>query len=170
MHTIVKSNTSFFFSCLHKKWFQVLPLQYSTDVRWQLICCDILKFQLMSQLLQTNKMLFFDMMERHHTSTMQWQHSWIGTCLSDGLAVGGTSWPLWSPVLTPSWLFHVGLCERWGLCSANDYDPEQIEGSDMNCDWKNLISLYCKMLDTNFNIVLMCAGQQTMHILNLHGV
>jgi hypothetical protein len=63
---------------------------------------------------------------RHHTSTMRWQHSWIGSCLSDGSAEGGsTSCPPRSPDLTPLRRFPVELCERRGLRSAKAYNPEQ---------------------------------------------
>jgi len=78
---------------------------------------------------KTNQMSFFNVMERHHTSTVRWQHSWIGSCLS-------LDWPPQSPDDPPR-LFPVVLCERWGLRSASACNPEQLEGSNTNSDCKN---------------------------------
>jgi hypothetical protein len=46
---------------------------------------------------------------------------------------GSTSLPPRSPDLTllPR-LFHVGLCERCGIRSANSYNPDELEGSNTN--------------------------------------
>lgn len=79
--------------------------------------------------------MFFNMMECHHTSTNRWQHSSIGSCLSDRSAnrVHFLA-SLVSRNDTPQ-LLSIGLCERWGLCSANAENPEQLEGSNTysNC-------------------------------------
>lgn len=54
--------------------------------------------------------------EYHHVSMMMW-HSWIGSCLSDFLAKGVYfQQSLISTCDSPSWIFLVGCCERWGLC------------------------------------------------------
>jgi hypothetical protein len=59
---------------------------------------------------KTNLMLFFNMMERHHTSTMKWKLPWIDSCLSDRLAgEGSTFWPPRSPDLTPIDFFLWGF-------------------------------------------------------------
>jgi hypothetical protein len=126
----------------------------------------------MSQLLEDKSNVVFNTTELHYTSTMKWQHSWIGSCLSDGPA----AWLTLSdhPDIhkfppPPPRLFPVGLCERWGLRSANAYNPEQLEGSNTNNDCNNWL-IHCKMFGTKSNIVLMCAGQQMEHILNLHRI
>jgi len=82
-------------------------------------------------------MLFFNMTDRHHTSTTRWQHSWRGSCLSDGSA--GRVHFLASAISKSDLprLFPVGLCERWGLRSENAYKTEELEGSKTNSDCKN---------------------------------
>ena len=55
--------------------------------------------------------------ECHHMSMTTWQHSWIGSCLSDCLVKGvyfQDSLIFRSD--SPSWIFLVRCCERWGLC------------------------------------------------------
>jgi hypothetical protein len=63
--------------------------------------------------------MIFTMTERHHTSTVRWKNSWIGSSLSDASAEGVRF--LASAISTSDRprLFPVGLCERWGLRSAN---------------------------------------------------
>jgi len=46
----------------------------------------------------------------------------------------------------PTRLFPVGLCERWSLCSTNAYNPEQLEGSNMNSECKNWSVFIAKCL------------------------
>jgi hypothetical protein len=58
-------------------------------LRWWLIYCDMLELWLMPSYFKAHQMLFLNMMECHHTYTVKWQHSWIGSFLSDGLAEGG---------------------------------------------------------------------------------
>jgi hypothetical protein len=51
-----------------------------------------------------------------------------------------TARPPRSPHLTPLEFFLWGLSERWGLRSASAYNPEQLEGSNTNRDYKNWLA------------------------------
>jgi hypothetical protein len=81
-------------------------------------------------------MLFFNMMEHHHI------HNEVTTFLNRQLPEqqigrwGSTFWPPQSPDVNP-FIFPVGLCERWGLPSANAHNPEQFEGLNMNSNCTN---------------------------------
>jgi hypothetical protein len=157
------------FTRMRNKQFQLSPLEYSTDVIYRLIHRDRLELRLLPPATSRQNQTFHNMTGRHGASTVRWQHSWIGSCHSDGSARGGTtSWPPRSPHLTPSNI-PVGFCERWGLRSANAYNPEQIEGSNMNSDRKTWPGFSAKCLARS-RISPWCGGQQMKHILNLHSI
>jgi hypothetical protein len=138
-----------------------MPLDYSTDVRWRLIYRDILELWLMFQLLQDKP---------HHTSTVRWQHFWIGICLSNESGEGDPTPGLHDlQILTPR-PFPMGICERWCLRSASASNLEQLEGRNANSDCKIWWVFIAIFLGTKSNIVLMCAGQQKEHMLKSHGV
>jgi len=61
--------------------------------------------------------------QRPQTSTLGGQHSWICSCQSNCSAQAVHF--LTSTILRPDGprLFPVGLCERYGLCFANTYNP-----------------------------------------------
>jgi hypothetical protein len=109
---------------------------------------EVLELWLLSQLLQDKPDVVFQH-DLHHISTIRWQNSWTGSCLSDGLAEGphflafaiSRSEQIWPPQLFP-----LGVCERWGLRSANAYNPEQLEGSNTNNDCKNWWAFIAKYL------------------------
>jgi hypothetical protein len=65
--------------------------------------------------------------ESHNMSRTTWQHSWIGSCPSDCLAKGVYFQDsLISRSDSPSWIFLVGCCERWGLCQLSACNPEDL--------------------------------------------
>jgi hypothetical protein len=70
-----------FFAHMRKEEFQLLPLEYSTDLRWWIMYRDILELWLMPLLLQYKPYIVFSVTKRHHTFTLRLQHSWVG---SDG--------------------------------------------------------------------------------------
>jgi hypothetical protein len=76
-------------------------------------------------------------MECHHTSTVRWQVSWIGICLANTWAKGGSLPDLRHRHIWPLRRHPVRLCEKRCVRSATAYNREQLEGSNTNCDCKN---------------------------------
>jgi hypothetical protein len=75
-------------------------------------------------------MLFFNIMEHHHTSTLRWQHSWIGSCLSSGSAKGGACTGLHDLLM---WLLFDFFL--WGFVKDEVYVlPEPITHNNLK-DW-----------------------------------
>ena len=94
------------------------------------------------------------MTDRHHTSTIKWQHFQIGS-----FWVVFQLMVLQFLVYTISrsdflGIYPVCLRERRGLVSANVYSPEQPEGSNSNSDWKQ--DRQCA-----YNVT-MCSGRTTI--------
>ena len=72
--------------------------------------------------------------ECHHTSTVRWLCSWIGSCLCGRLAEGGSYPDIRDLQIRPLPLLPVRLCEKRGVPSASAYNYERLEGSDTNSD------------------------------------
>jgi hypothetical protein len=131
---------------------------------------DMLELWLMPQLLEDKSNVVFE-----HDGALPHVHNEVTTSLNRQLPErwigqgGSTSWPPRSPDLTPLDFF------LWGFVKDEVHVPP------MPITLKNLkdrirtaiAKIYQSLLQklgTMSNIVLMCAGQQMDHVLNLHRV
>jgi hypothetical protein len=104
--------------------------------------------------------MYFNVTDSHHTYTKKLQHFWVGICLRDRSADGGsTSWPLRSSHLTPLALY------LWGFVTDEVYVPPMPITLKI---LKNLIrtaiakidQFYCKMFITKSDIVWRVQGKK----------
>jgi hypothetical protein len=155
---------------MRKKQFQLLPLEYSTDVRWSLISRDMIRSWLMPQLFQDKPSDLFQ-----HNGAPSHIHSEVTTFWNRQLPerrIGrerSTYWPPRSPYLTPLPLCFI----LWGCVKDEVYVPP--------------VTITLKILKDRIRIMiiktdqpllqnvrhdveyrLMRAGQQMEYILNLH--
>jgi hypothetical protein len=154
---------------MRKKWFQLFPLKYSTDVRWRLSCRDVLELWVMPQLLQDRPNVVFqrDGAPPHiHNDVRSFLNRhlpkrWIGR--GGG---GSTSWPLRSPDLT-SLDF-----SQWGFVTNEVYAPPvPITPKNLKDRMQTAVAKSDQPLLQNVwhevEYRLVFARQQTQYILNL---
>jgi hypothetical protein len=108
---------------------------------------DTLELWLMPQLLQDKPSVFFQYdgaPPRIHNEVAIFLNRQLSEwCIGrgGGPLPGHRDLQIWSTRLFP-----VGLCERWHLSSVNAYNPEQLEGSNTNSDYKNWLAFIAKCL------------------------
>jgi hypothetical protein len=112
--------------------------------------------------------MFCDVTECHHTPTMMWQHSWIGSCLTDGSAKHVLFLNSNTSKTDHSWLFPVGLCERLRLCSANAHSLEWFKQSTKKSTSMHWAAFTVKCLEQTQ--ISSDEGRQTELILYLYRI
>jgi hypothetical protein len=109
----------------------------------------MLELWLMPQLLQDLPHVVFNIADCHHTSTIRCQHSWIGSCLSNGSAVGDSLPSLRDLQIWPfsTFFFLCGCVKDEVYDRPVLYNPEQLEVLNTKSDCKNWWAFISKCFD-----------------------
>jgi len=124
-----------------------------------------LHFRLMLWLLDDEGNVFFNMLEHYHSSTMRWQHSWLGSGLNDGSAEAGPLFGLRSLLTHPSYLLPIWLYERWGLHVAHS----SILNKFKDQIWKAVPNIEHSLF-REVTIIWNCSEYKMDHILILYRI